>query len=169
LAIDISAEILGAKEIQDMLAELKDRQANLVMARALKDGAQVYQAAIAEAAPERLDDEPSGTALPPGALKSDVIVRSTKSDGGPAYMVTFGKLTKHVAAWAEYGHRVIHGGRSRLNKKTGKAKGKGTDTGKITKASGFFRRTYEELTPEVTQVIMKSLNEGLSKAFKGKK
>ena len=100
----------------------------------LRAGGEVFQAAIAERAPER-PDLPSGTALPPGALKTDIELHRGRSDEGlPAVIVSPGKYTQHVARWVEYGHRLVRGG---YNKK-GKG-GPGKEVGSVA-AYPFIRR-----------------------------
>ena len=72
---------------------------------------QVVQAAITEAAPVR-PVLPSGTALPPGALKADIELHVVKErDGSVSAYIEPGRYTRHAARWVEYGHRLVRGGR----------------------------------------------------------
>jgi hypothetical protein len=67
--------------------------------RAMRAGGRIVQQAITDAAPVR-PDLPSGTALPPGALKADILLSVVKeSDGSITAIIRPGKLTLHVARW----------------------------------------------------------------------
>jgi Bacteriophage HK97-gp10, putative tail-component len=96
-----------------MMGELAGPAADRIIRHAMKAGGRVVQTAITEAAPVRTDAW-SGTALPPGALKNDIEVHVAKeSDGSISAYIAPGKLTRHVARFVEYGHRLVRGGRSR--------------------------------------------------------
>jgi hypothetical protein len=156
---------LDSKALQEKLKQLQGDQLDKIMAKAIREGAKVYQAAVSEAAPERVTFA-GGDALPPGALKDDVIIKKAPSTGGPIYQVEFGKLTRHVARWVEYGHRLVRGGRSRVLK-SGKTRGKGKEVGQVD-AKPFFRDAFEAATEPAAKVISDSIFMQVSKAFKGK-
>lgn len=131
--------------------------------KALRKGAKITQAAIEERAPER-PDLPSGTALPIGALAADIVVRSyTDADGREVASVQPGALTDHVAGWVEFGHRMVRGGYSRVNKKTGKTSGPGAEVGQVP-AHPFFRPGAEESEEAAAAAIVDSLAEDAVKA-----
>jgi hypothetical protein len=67
------------------------------------------KAAIAANAPVRAP-LPSGTALPPGTLQSDITVVVTKDapDSFSAWIEP-GKFSRHVARFVEWGHRMTRG------------------------------------------------------------
>src|SRR5579885_1134836 len=155
---------LDSKALEERLNSLKAEKQQQILASAFRKGAVVYQAAVISSAPER-PELPSGTALPPGALKSDVIVQKAKSTGGPIYVGKFGKLTSHVARWVEYGHRLVRGGYSRVLK-NGKTRGPGMVVGNVP-AHPFFRNAFESATPEAIQQISDSLFKGVNRAYKG--
>lgn len=157
---------LDSKELQQKLDQLKGEQLEKIMRKALRDGAKVYQAAVSEAAPERVETTEGSDALPPGALKSDVIVTKVPSQGGPIYEVWFGKLTRHVAFWVEYGHRLVRGGTSRVLK-SGKTRGKGREVGQV-KPHPFFRDAFEHSTDAAAKAISDSITKQVDRAFKGK-
>jgi len=102
----------GMPEFSRMMQELAGPAAERIARHAVRAGGRVVQAAITEAAPVR-PDLPSGTALPPGALKNDIVVKTTKEpDGSVSAYIEPGKYTRHVARWVEYGHRQVRGGTS---------------------------------------------------------
>ena len=103
----------GMPEFSRMMTELAGPAAERIARHAVREGGRVVQAAITEAAPVR-PELPSGTALPPGALKNDIVVTTKKeSDGSISAYIAPGKYTRHVAKFVEYGHRLVKGGRSR--------------------------------------------------------
>lgn len=109
--IEITFE--GMPEFSRRMADLAGPTAERIIRHAVRAGGQVVQAAITEAAPVRVP-LPSGTALPPGALKNDIEVKVRKEpDGSISAYIEPGKYSRAVAGWVEYGHRQIHGGPSR--------------------------------------------------------
>lgn len=159
---------LDSAALMAKLKSLETEQADKIMGKAFHEGAKVYQKAVSAAAPER-PDLPSGTALPPGALKSDVIITHPKSTGGPIYEVEFGAETAHVANWVETGHRLVLGGYSHaIYNKHGEAvgyRGPGKEVKQV-EAHPFFRKAFEAASPEAEQVISDSILRGVEKATK---
>lgn len=159
---------IDSKALEEKLKSLQGDAQKKIVAAALREGAKVYQAAVAEAAPERTDDLPdTSTALPPGELKSDVIIsrgRNNVSDTTVEYDVSFGKETAHVARFVDEGHRLVEGGRSKVNAKTGKTSGPGKQVGSVA-PHPFFRSAFETASQEATAAIEASLNAGIEKAF----
>jgi Bacteriophage HK97-gp10, putative tail-component len=103
----------GVEGFNRMMTDLAGPAVERIARRAVRAGGRVVQAAITEAAPER-PALPSGTALPPGALKNDIEVHvAREKDGSVSAYIEPGKLTMHVARWVEYGHRQVAGGYSR--------------------------------------------------------
>jgi HK97 gp10 family phage protein len=130
--------------------------------KALRKGAMVIRDAVAARAPER-PDLPSGTALPIGALKNDIIVKSSTDDNGrETASVQPGALTDHVAGWVEYGHQQVAGGKLGLD---GKGKGHRVGTHGMTStfvpAHPFFRPAEEESEAAANDAIAESLSEDL--------
>ena len=96
--------VQGLSELQRRLDELKQTDADRIVNRGLRAGAAVYKVAEEERAPDR-PNLPSGTALPPGALKRDVTIRKAKQRKN-TYLVGPGKYTSHAAHLVEFGHRL---------------------------------------------------------------
>ena len=161
MADGISFDIKGLAELKATLESLATKDAERCIDLALKNGAQIEQAAITAAAPVK---DTTGGILPDGALKSDIsIVRHrSKTTGLPYYTVQPGKYTAFVARMVEYGHRLVRGGRSRLLK-NGKAIGPGKEIGEV-EAKPFIRPAYEESQAAVANAIQNTLVESIIKA-----
>lgn len=163
----IKVEIKGLAELQKKLTELSTTAADRCIRKALQAGAEIEQVAIQERAPIRVDDE-SGTALPPGALANDIVIHVKRSDQGHiAAIVGPDKMTAHVARWVEYGHRLVRGGKSYLNKRTGKTRGPGSQVGSV-EEHPFIRPAFEASREAVTAAITTTLATEIEKASKGK-
>lgn len=118
---------------RDML-EISGPVATKVARAGIREGGRVMQAAITQMAPER-PDLPSGTALPPGALRGDIELHvSQAADGSVSAFIGPGKHTAHVARFVEYGHEQS-GGEKRLIG--------GKLEGKFVKAHPFIRPAFE--------------------------
>jgi Bacteriophage HK97-gp10, putative tail-component len=130
--------------------------------KALRSGAMVIRDAVAERAPER-PDLPSGTALPIGALKNDIIIRSYTNDNGKEVAsVQPGTMTDHVAAWVEYGHQQVAGGRLSVSGKgSGHRLGVHGMTSTFVPPHPFFRPAEEASEAAATEAITESLSEDL--------
>lgn len=109
MADGLEIRIEGLAQFNAMMTELAGPTAESVARRAMRAGGRVVQAAITEAAPER-PDLPSGTALPPGALKSDIELHVVKEqDGSISAYIEPGRLTRAACRWTEYGHELVLG------------------------------------------------------------
>jgi Bacteriophage HK97-gp10, putative tail-component len=113
MADGIEITLEGLPEFSRMMTDLAGPAAERIIRHAVREGGRVVQAAITEAAPVR-PDLPSGTALPPGALKNDIVVKVRKEpDGSISAYIEPGSKTLHVARFVEWGHRLVREGRSR--------------------------------------------------------
>lgn len=169
MADEVSIQFEGLTELeQDLTAIGDEKRVKKIIRKALRAGGTVMQAAIEERAPER-PELPSGTALPPGALRADInMVATTDEAGATALSVGPGKYTKHVASWVEYGHMMVVGGRRSL--KNGKVSGKG----RLTTVNGteltqvpahpFIRPAYEASREAAAEAIIDSLHESVDDA-----
>ena len=160
----ISITVEGLSELQAKLDAMTQKQADRCIRTALKAGAVIEQAAIVERAPVKVG---TGGYLPPGALKSDIVIRFLKdTQGAISAKVGPAKLTAHVARWVEYGHRIVQGGRNRVLA-NGKQKGNGVVTGEVP-AHPFIRPAYEASRQQVITTICETLATELTKASKTK-
>lgn len=143
---------IDSKALEAKLKSLTDKKQEQIVRAALREGARVYRKAVADAAPERTDDLPSSNALPPGALKHDVIIQ--KKQKQLEYDVKFGSETSHVAHWVDEGHNLVK--KTKSGKKViGHVEG-----------SGFFRKAYEVASSDAAAAVETSLNEQINKAWK---
>jgi hypothetical protein len=144
----------GLAQFNAMMTELAGPTAESVARRAMRAGGRVIQAAITEAAPER-PDLPSGTALPPGALKSDIELHVAKEqDGSISAYVEPGRLTMAAARWTEYGHELVLGGR----------KGKGGISKGHVPAHPFIRPAFDSSEAAAQAAIEETIAEEINKA-----
>lgn len=158
-----------SKSLEQKLAALKDKKVQSIMSHALHEGGEVFRAAVVEAAPERVDDLPSGTALPPGALKSDVILHKDHDTKQLAYDVEFGRETAHVARWVDEGHRLVLGGYSHEVKgQPGTYRGPGKEVGSVP-PHPFFREAFETAAANAEKVIEESITTQVNRAWKSAK
>lgn len=162
-------DVTGIPELKAKFDALATTRQKLCVRRALQAGAAIEQAAIEYEAPERVDF-PSGTALPPGALKADITVKFKTSDqGNQAAIIEPGELTFHVAQWVETGHRLVRGGYSKEVFKngegTGKYRGPGREVSQV-EAHPFVRKAYERTRSEVEAAIATTLSQEIEKASK---
>jgi HK97 gp10 family phage protein len=163
---DISIEVQGLAELQRRLDDLRTEQATRILRKGLRAGAKWIQTELAEQAPVR-PVLPSGTALPPGALKSDMVIRTIyRGVAAGAAVITIGpgKFTAHVARWVEFGHRLVAGGRLSMS-----GRGKGhlqriRKTGKtVTEANPFMRRAFETTEAVALSAFQTSVKSDLDK------
>lgn len=156
-AIDIKCDISECLEYFEKID--KPDRVKRITRKALRKGAQVIQAAVIAEAPERLD-LPSGTALPVGALKTDIIIKAyTDEYGKEVASIQPGEYTNHVAGFVEFGHKMVTGGR--LGSGDGKhthVKSTGTT---FTQPNPFFRRGEEKSETAAVEAIEQSLGEDL--------
>lgn len=128
----------GFTEMESTLDDLGTSLGEKICRKALRAGGNLMKAAIAANAPVR-PDLPSKTALPVGALQSDVIVTVTKdSEHSFSAWIEPGKETIRVARWVEWGHRLVRGGRY-MN--WGK-RGKGTQVDEV-RAHPYIRPAFD--------------------------
>lgn len=151
----VGVTIEGLAQFNAMMTDLAvGDSAEKIVRRAMRAGGRVVQAAITEAAPER-PDLPSGTALPVGALKSDIELHVTKErDGSISAYVEPGRLTRHAALWVEYGHKLVRGGR---------LKGGGAHVGEVP-AHPFIRPAADASEAAALTAIEETLGNEINEA-----
>lgn len=161
MADGIEIKVIGLNELLVNFEKLKTKAAEKVIRNALRKGAKIERDALAAAAPVR-PDLPSKTALPVGALASDIQVSVNKTDIGVfAASIGPGMWTAPQAIMVEYGHRMVTGGRLAKNGKDTKATGKQVG---MVKAYPWVRPTFESTADAVSTVICDSIAEEIEKA-----
>ena len=93
MADGIEIQVDGIPQFEAMMRDLGEGDAiDKVKRRAMRAGGRIIQQAITDAAPVR-PPLPSGTALPPGALKADILLSVVKeSDGSISAIIRPGWL-----------------------------------------------------------------------------
>lgn len=127
-----------------------------------------HEVCDSEEAPERVDDAPNSDALPPGALKHDVVLR--KVQHAPEYQVRFGALTAHVASWVSNGHRLVRGGQSSTStsgKERKSKKATGHTVGYV-EGDNFFSKAYETAVEEAAKAAENSLKKLIKQEWTSK-
>ena len=158
-------KVIGLNELMSSFNKLKTQTAEKVVRKSLRKGGRLMQDALTDATPVR-PNLPSGTALPPGAMASDIQLSVTKTSEGIVATIGPGKHTAPFAIMVEYGHRQVKGGYSKLIKSgrnAGKTRGPGKETGMVP-AHPFVRPCYEANVDSVTTAIIDSLTEGIVQA-----
>lgn len=155
MANGITIDVKGVPELQELFAQLAGPAADRAMIAGVTAGAEIFQQAITDAAPVR-PDLPSGTALPPGALKSHIQIRLAKLRSGTiATFIEPSSAVRHVARWAEYGHDLIRGGR----------KGSGgrfiRRVQPVNGGAGFVRPAFESSVGEATRAVENTIHDEL--------
>jgi HK97 gp10 family phage protein len=164
MADGFSFDIKGLDDVDKLLENMCTKAADKCIRKALRAGAEIERAAITERAPIK---DSTGGSLPEGALKSDIVIRMTRDEAGDmAAIIGPGKLTRHVANWVEWGHRMVTGGHSRLLA-NGKTKGPGKANGTVP-AHPFIRVAYEATRQEVADAITTTLATEVSKVAKNR-
>jgi hypothetical protein len=157
----------GMPEFSRMMTELAGPAAERIARHGVRAGARVVQAAITEAAPVR-PDLPSGTALPVGALKNDIVVKTVKeSDGSISAYISPGARTAHAARLVEYGHRLVKGGYSKQGAGIlGQGySGPGRDIGFVP-AAPFIRPAWENSEAAAEDAIAMDIAASFSRGYK---
>lgn len=111
MADGIEITTQGFAEVERSLDDLGQSLGEQICRKALRAGGNLMKAAVAANAPVR-PDLPSGTALPPGTLQSDITVTVAKDrnqqDSFSAWIEP-GRESYHVCVFVEWGHRLVKG------------------------------------------------------------
>lgn len=143
----------GMAEFNNSMADLAINVPEKICRTAMRAAGRVVQAAVTESAPVRVD-LPSGTALPPGALKADIELHVVKErDGSISAYIEPGRYTRRAGILAEYGHELVAGGR----------KEKGGQTIGQVPPRPWFRPAYEASEGEALTAAEETLGTEIEK------
>lgn len=147
--------------IEKRLDVLRLGMVQKVSASAVRAGADVIAEAMTTAAPV-LDAKTAGsTALEPGALKADIRTTQGRTEEGEvAAFAGPGHETAHVARFVEYGHRMVHGGQSKVVDGEGRTRGAGVASEIDVPAHPFLRPAFEASVTEAAAARDAVLREG---------
>ncbi len=136
--------------VDELFSKLTATQGDSIRLRALREGGKVLQAAITAGTPEmEVPATKDSNSLPQGALKNDVELHVSRSKHSVS--VGYGKYTRHVARWLEYGFHHFKKGKF------------------IVTRVGFFRNAVEQAQEAARGALYDSLLANIQKAFKGQK
>jgi hypothetical protein len=155
----IFVEVKGIPELDALISQLAGPGADRAMVHGVAEGAKIFQEAITDAAPIR-PELPSGTALPPGKLKSSIQIRLSKLRNGTfATFIEPSRDVRHVARWVEWGHRLVKGGRSQKSKRGGGYTGSGKEVGFVEPyhGTGFIRPAFETSEQTAIEVVKETI------------
>lgn len=161
MADGLTVQMQGFAELDKLFADMGGPTGEVVVRRGLRAGGNVMKAAIAANAPVR-PDLPSGTALPPGALQSDITVTVSKdSDTSFSAWIEPGAQTRRVAIWVEWGHRLVRSGRLAAKR----SRGNGKVVGDVA-AHPYIRPAFDANEDLAVNAVSASIAEDFEKAFK---
>lgn len=160
MADGLEITVTGLSELDAAMADLGSGDAvEQVCRRALREGGNVMKAAIAANAPVRVE-LPSGTALPPGALQSDIQVTVSKdSENSFSAWIEAGPATIHVSRFVEYGHQLVRGGRLA----TKRSRGNGKIVGDV-RAHPYIRPAFDSNEDLAVDAVSESLAKDINAA-----
>lgn len=150
----ITMKLEGLDALMSHLDDLSTKGAERAMRKAVRAGAEIAQAAIAERAPVKVG---RGGILPDGALANDIVIKVKRSkDDVITATVGPDKLTSHVARWVEYGHRMVRGGYSAKTKQ-GTYRGPGIAADEDVPEHPFIRPAFESCAQQIQDVVTSTL------------
>lgn len=148
--------------LQGNIAALRRRMAVNGQRRAVRAGARVIAEAMISRAPVLDHTTARSTSLDPGDLKAGVSARTRQEDGQTVGLAgpkgKEGRIGK-VAYNVEYGHRMVVGGKSKLNS-VGQFVGDGKVVGDVP-PHPFLRPAFEASAGEALDAMALSLGETL--------
>lgn len=130
--------------------------------KAVHTGAVVIAEAMQTAAPMLDSKTANSTALEPGALKADIRATGGRlnEDGELVAYAGPSPKTAHVADWVEYGHRMVHGGQSKIVDGEGRTRGPGIAAEEDVRAHPFLRPAFESSVTEAEAARDEVLRKG---------
>lgn len=155
----------GLQELREKLDAMADRATVRAIAeKALRAGGEVARAAIEERTPVRTTPVTArSNALPVGKLRASVRVwMDPRYPDGNGVLIGFRAAVAHVARFVEYGHRLVVGGYSKLDKRTGLYRGPGHRIADVP-AYPFIRPAYEASRQEMVEVTVAKLRAEIEK------
>jgi hypothetical protein len=157
--MDVQFKVEGLREIEAKFAELGAKTVQRVIREGLMAGGRVFQKAVTIGAQQHIRPPlTSGTAIPPNALARDIELYYGKNDEGlAASIVAPGRYTRHVAMWVEYGHRMVKGGFSKVDRRTGRTRGPGVVLKESVPAHSFIRPAFEATRIEAINVAAQTM------------
>lgn len=138
-------EMKGLQEMIGQMNNLREQVSGPIAKKAVRAAGDVVKAAMIERTPKNIERNAGSDSLEPGAVKADIKVRFPAKDQvlETTALIGPGKKTSHVARFVEYGHRMVHGGQSKVGA-DGKVRGTGIASAVDVPAHPFLRPAFEE-------------------------
>lgn len=157
-------ETAGLNEMVAQMNTLREQVSGPIAKRAVRAAGNVIKAAMIERTPENIEKNAGSDSLEPGAVKADIKVRFPAEEQvlETTALIGPGGKTSHVARWVEYGHRMVHGGQSKVSA-SGKLTGAGTASAVDVPAHPFLRPAYEASLEAAQEAEAAVLREELQK------
>jgi HK97 gp10 family phage protein len=158
----------GMKGLTDKMEIVRRIMTDNAARKAVRAGGSVIRDAMVERAPVQLEKSLGSDSLEPGELRDGLRVRLTRDGNenvaliGPAGGA--GRVS-HAAHLVEYGHRMVTGGKSKLDV-DGTFRGGGTVHEKDVPAYPFLRPAFEESQSAAMEAVQASLAKDLKEAVK---
>jgi HK97 gp10 family phage protein len=147
---------------------IRERMESTAQRKAVVAGARVIGAAMIERTPVLIEKTSGSDSLEPGEIKANIKVRTRMEDGKPVALVGpsgMGRGIGKIAHNVEYGHRMVTGGKSKLNI-AGLLDGGGKVHTQDVPAHPFLRPAYEASANLALDAMAVSLAEDLKKGAK---
>lgn len=152
----------GSKAVLERMEAIRRYVQTEGRKKALRSGGAVIKAAMVEHTPILIEKTAGSTSLEPGEVKASIRVRMRQEDGQPvAHIGPRGGDVGKAAYNVEYGHRMVTGGRSRLNA-AGVFDGPGVAAEKDVPAHPFLRPAFEESVGIAIEAVALSLKDGIA-------
>jgi HK97 gp10 family phage protein len=153
----------GLKQMVEKMEAIRRYVRNEGRKAALRAGGRVVKVAMVERTPVLIEKSAGSTSLEPGAVKASIKVRMKQDGDQPICLI--GPLSSkdevgRAAYLVEYGHRMVTGGKSRLNA-AGVFEGSGAAQQKDVPAHPFLRPAWEESNAAALDAIAETLKIGI--------
>lgn len=157
-------EMSGLNEMVAQMNGLREQVSGPIAKKAVRAAGNVIKVAMVERTPENIEKNAGSDSLEPGAVKADIKVRFPANEQvlETTALIGPGAKTAHVARWVEYGHRMVHGGQSKVGA-DGRIRGNGSVGAVDVPAYPFLRPAYESALDVAHEAEAEVLQEELQK------
>lgn len=159
--------ITGLDALKANLAALREHMNGPGAVNAVRAGGTVIRTAMRDRTPVLIEKMAGSTALPPGTVKRSISVRFPQKEQlfETTALIGPGKAGRRVAHLVEYGHRMVTGGKSRMNS-FGVFVGPGKAAEVDVPAHPFLRPAFEESLAAAKEALAETLAAELKEGVK---
>jgi HK97 gp10 family phage protein len=166
LELVMGFELTGMKALTDKMESIREQVRTDGVRKAVRAGANIIKDAMVERTPVLIEKQAGSDSLEPGEVKANIRVRMTMEDGDPVALVgpkgKGGAIAK-TAHLVEYGHRMVTGGKSKMDM-AGNFIGGGKVHEVDVPAHPFLRPAFETSAAAAMEAIEAELGEALKEA-----